>query len=101
MTGTDSPVRAASSICRLADSMIRQSAGTSLPASNRTISPTTKSSAWIWLTCPSRITMQTAADMVCKASMACSALFSWYTPKMALSSTTARMMMTSVSPRRR
>ena len=37
-----------------------------------------------------------AAVMVCRASMAASALLSWITPRTAFSSTTARMMSTSV-----
>ena len=95
LTGTDSPVRAASSIFMEAFSMIRPSAGTASPASSTTTSPGTSSSEWRETCLPSRSTLQVAAVMVCSASMAASALLSCTTPKMALSSTTAMMIMTS------
>ena len=76
LTGTDSPVSAASSILRLAFSIILPSAGTASPASSSTTSPTTSSSLWIVTIFPSRSTFDVAADISCKASMAFSALFS-------------------------
>ena len=96
-TGTLSPVRAASSIFREADSSSRPSAGTASPASNSTTSPGTRSALCSTVILPSRSTLLVAAVMVCRASMAASALLSCTTPKTAFSSTTARMMITSVS----
>ena len=97
-TGTLSPVRAASSICKLALSSRRPSAGTASPASKITTSPGTSSSECSSTCLPSRSTLLVAAVMVCNASMAASALLSWYTPRMAFSSTTIRMMNTSAKP---
>ena len=76
LTGTDSPVSAASSIFRLAFSIILPSAGTASPASSRTTSPTTMSSLWMTAIFPSRSTFDVAADICWSASMAFSALFS-------------------------
>ena len=95
LTGTDSPVSAASSTFKLALSKIRASAGTESPASNSTISPTTRFSLGVITTLPSRSTLEVAADISCSASIAFSALLSWNTPSTALRITTARMMMTS------
>ena len=94
-TGTLSPVRAASSAFRLALSMMRQSAGTASPASRMTMSPGTSSSLRSMTIFPSRSTLLVAAVISWRASMAFSALLSWYTPSTALMSTTIRMMNTS------
>ena len=77
VTGTDSPVSAASSILRLAFSIRRPSAGTASPASSSTMSPTTSSSLRTETTLPSRSTREVAAAISCSASIAFSALFSW------------------------
>ena len=98
LTGTDSPVSAASSIWREADSMILPSAGTASPASRTITSPGTSSSEWRDTCSPSLMTLQVAAVIVWSASIAASALLSWSTPRMALRSTTMRMMNTSASP---
>ena len=95
LTGTLSPVRAASSIFKEALSNRRPSAGTESPASSSTTSPGTSSSECRITIFPSRRTLQVAAVMVCSASIAASALLSCTTPKMAFSRTTARMMITS------
>ena len=76
LTGTDSPVSAASSIFRLALCMILPSAGTASPASSITTSPTTSSSLGMVTSFPSRSTCDTAADISCSASIAFSALLS-------------------------
>ena len=76
VTGTLSPVRAASSIFMLALSRMRPSAGTASPASSTTTSPTTRSSLRTETILPSRRTLLVAAAICCKASMAFSALFS-------------------------
>ena len=96
LTGTLSPVRAASSIFMEALSKMRPSAGTASPASSSTTSPGTSRRLSIVTCCPSRSTLQVAAVMVWRASMAASALLSCTTPRTAFSSTTSRMMMTSV-----
>ena len=96
LTGTDSPVRAASSIFMLALSMIRPSAGTESPASSTTISPGTSSSLFKVTIFPSRITLLVAAAISCRAAMAASALLSCTTPSTALIITTAIIIITSV-----
>ena len=94
-TGTDSPVRAASSIFMDALSSTRQSAGTESPASRRTMSPGTSSELGRWLILPSRTTLDWAALISCRASRACSLLASWTTPSTELSTTTNRMIAAS------
>ena len=94
-TGTDSPVSAASSIFILAHSIILASAGTASPASSTITSPTTKSSLLTVICLPSRNTLLVAAAISCSASIAFSALLSCTTPRIALISTTAMMMITS------
>ena len=96
VTGTLSPVRAASSILSDALSSRRPSAGTASPASSSTTSPGTSRLLSSTRCSPPRSTLHFAAVMVCSASMAASALLSCTTPSTALSSTTARMMNTSV-----
>ena len=95
VTGTLSPVRAASSARRLALSSTRASAGTASPASSTSTSPATSSSLGTVTSFPPRRTRLCAALSSFRAAMACSALLSWYTPSTALMMTTMRMMMTS------
>ena len=95
LTGTDSPVSAASSIFMLALSKIRPSAGTASPASRITISPGTSSSLFFTSIFPPRITFDVAAAISCRASIAFSALLSCRTPSTALMMTTVRIMTTS------
>ena len=95
-TGTLSPVRAASSALMLALSRMRQSAGTASPASRITMSPGTSTSLRSRDILPSRSTLLVAAVISWRASMAFSALLSWYTPRTALMSTTIRIINTSV-----
>ncbi len=94
-TSMDSPVRAASSTFSEAHSITRASAGTASPASSTITSPGTSASAFTVSWWPSRSTFAVAAAICCSASMAASALFSWYTPRQALISTTASMMIVS------
>ena len=96
LTGTLSPVSAASSILRLALSNMRQSAGTASPASSTTISPTVRSSLLTVVILPSRMTFEVAALISCSASIAFSALLSCKTPSTAFMSTTARIITVSV-----
>ncbi|CCZ95060.1 putative uncharacterized protein [Corallococcus sp. CAG:1435] len=93
--GTLSPVRAASSALRLAHCKIRQSAGTLSPASSTTTSPTTSSWLFTIVTVPSRKTLQVDSVMDCNAFIACSALLSCTTPKIALSNTTTAIIIAS------
>ena len=97
VTGTDSPVKAASSIFKLALSIILPSAGTASPASNNTISPTTTSSLLIIHCLLFLITLHVEAVIFCNASMAFSDLFSWYTPKIPLIITTINIIKTSAN----
>ena len=75
-TGTDSPVKAASSIFNEAASNNRISAGTTSPASSITISPGTNSSLLIVNVCPSLKTVAFGVDICFNASIACSAFAS-------------------------
>ena len=76
-TGTDSPVRAASSIFNVFASKRRISAGTTSPASSITISPGTNSLESTSVTCPSRSARAAGLDIDLSASIASSALPSW------------------------
>ncbi len=76
--------------------MILPSAGTASPASSITMSPGTRSEEWSTLILLSLNTLHVAAVIVCRASIAASALLSWITPSTALRSTTATMITTSV-----
>ena len=62
------------------------------------MSPTTSSALGTMQILPSRSTLLVAADMACRASIAFSALLSWYTPRTALTRTTISMMTVSVMP---
>ena len=94
-TGTDSPVSAASSIFMEALSRTRQSAGTESPASSRITSPGTSSELCIMTSLPSRMTLDWAALISCRAARASSLFASWMTPRAELMMTTAMMMITS------
>lgn len=63
-TGTDSPVRAASSLVRFLTSTRRRSAGTRSPDSSSTTSPGTSSSAGTRRTAPARTTRASAESIV-------------------------------------
>ncbi len=91
-TGALSPVRADSSISRVAALMMRPSAGIRSPASTRTMSPGTSSSAGICSSCPSRRTLVWTIIIFWSAATLDSALPSW------LSAITALRI---VSPNRR
>ena len=95
-TGTDSPVKADSSIFTVFTSNKRISAGTTSPASRITMSPTTISSPLTCSACPSRKTLATGEAIFFNASIASSAFDSWNTPRIAFSKTTAKMIMASV-----
>ena len=83
-TGRLSPVRAASSISRVAATQIRPSAGTRLPASISTTSPGTSSSASISTAWPSRRTRAMVFIIWASALTLSSALASWRSPITAL-----------------
>ena len=95
VTGTDSPVSAASSTFIEASSMMRPSAGMLSPASSTTTSPGTSPALSMVTICPSRSTFDFAAVISLRAAMASSALFSWITPSTELRTTTNNIMKTS------
>ena len=94
-TGTDSPVSAASSICRLTASTSRASAGTRSPARRRITSPGTSSRAGISISSPSRSTVAVGAAISRSASMARSARYSCTKPSSTANSTITAMAMAS------
>ena len=85
-TGALSPVRADSSISRVAAWTIRPSAGTRSPASTITMSPGTKSAISTTWTSPPRRTRDLTTIIFCSAATLASALPSWLMPRNALSS---------------
>ena len=91
-TGALSPVRADSSISRVAARMIRPSAGTRSPASIFTMSPGTRSSIGTCTTSPPRRTLACTTIIFWSAATLASALPSWFTPMNALK--TVRRMST-------
>ena len=98
-TGTDSPVRAASSHRRFIDSSTRASAGILEPASTRITSPGTNWVASISRTWPARRTLTEGTANRFRAAMARSARYSWVKPRRAFKMTMMRIMMPSmVSP---
>ena len=100
-TGTDSPVKDASSALSDWLSSRRKSAGTISPASSSTRSPGTSSAAAINFCSPSRRTRAWGEVIFFKASIAFSARPSWTTPRMALIRTMAMMTPVSIySPRK-
>ena len=94
-TGMLSPVNGASSVCRLASSTTRASAGILSPASTSTMSPGTISSARMRWRSPSRTTVDSGAASAISARTERSARDSWKKPSSALSTTIARMTMAS------
>src|SRR5262245_59990228 len=94
--GVLSPVRAASSISRVAATNRRPSAGTRLPASIRTTSPGTSVSASTSMACPSRRTRATFLSICCREDRLASALASPRSPSTALR--TVRPTSTRVVP---
>src|SRR5829696_1273126 len=98
-TGRLSPVRAASSISRVAATQIRPSAGTRLPASISTTSPGTSSSASISSAWPSRRTRAMVFIIWASALTLSSALASWRRPITALNTVSpARTAAVATSP---
>src|SRR5215217_7620257 len=98
-TGRLSPVRAASSISRVAATQTRPSAGTRLPASIRTTSPGTSSSASISSAWPSRRTRAMVFIIWARALTLSSALASWRSPITALNTVRpARTAAVATSP---
>ena len=96
-TGTDSPVSAASSIFRDAELISLRSAGTTSPASSRTMSPRTSSSVGITFLSPPRITFAYGLLLLFSASRAFSALLSCTSPMMAFSMTMRSIIPLSIS----
>ena len=85
-TGALSPVSADSSISRVAERMIRPSAGTRSPASIITTSPGTSSAIGTWVTSPSRMTRARTTIIFWSAATLASALPSWLSPSKAFRS---------------
>ena len=85
--GSASPVKEDSSIFKLWLSIILQSAGIKFPVSKITISPFTKSSAFISVVFPFLITFVICGVICFKASIDFSAFASWITPINALNIT--------------
>ena len=88
-TGTDSPVRAASSARSPRACRIRRSATTRAPASSDTTSPGTRASASACVHRPSRRTLAGSDTSWASAWIALPARYSWANPMSALSTTTA------------
>ena len=97
-TGRDSPVSEDSSVFKEKLLIKRKSAGTVLPSSKITISPTTRFSAGISTIFPSLLTVAVGADIFFKASKAFSAFISWMVPIKALIKTTPKIIKTSANP---
>ncbi len=95
-TGTDSPVSAASSTCRLRERSSRTSAGRLSPEASSTTSPGTSSAASTSCCLPSRSTTACGASRWRIACSAASALPSWTKPISALRTTTAAMTPLSI-----
>ena len=89
--GTDSPVRAASSILSVLTATSRMSAGTLSPEANRTTSPGTRSAPATVAFLPSRRAVTFSGTILLSASIALPALNSCTKPISVLSTTTARM----------
>src|SRR5215212_1195835 len=95
LTGNDSPVRAASSICRPLTSTRRASAGTLSPEASATTSPGTISPEETEVHEPSLRTTTSSGTISIRASMARLARYSCTYPMTALSTTTAKTTMES------
>jgi hypothetical protein len=93
--GTDSPVRAASSVRRFFASTSRRSAGIRSPDSSSTTSPGTSCSAGSIRVSPPRTVRASAESMLRIESSAFSALPSWMNPSSALRTTTAKVIAAS------
>ena len=85
--GADSPVSAASCVSMVAERTMRPSAGTPSPASRRTTSPGTTSTAGTSATEPSRSTRHCGTCSFDRASTLARALSSWRAPRSTLSTT--------------
>ncbi len=96
-TGTDSPVRADSSVVRFTASISLPSAGTKSPSSIRTMSPGTSSEAGRFCGCPSLSTLACGELSLRRAAKDFSAFLSCHTPKMALVITIKRITTASVT----
>ena len=96
-TGSDSPVRAASSIFSPGASSKRMSAVTISPCSSSTTSPGTTSAAGTTVTSPPRRTRACGDDIRLSASMAWPARYSCTKPTTPLKRTMARMMAVSLA----
>ena len=95
--GTDSPVKADSSIFKFALSIRRTSAGIYLPASIIIISPGTTSFEGISKRIPSLFTIAFGVLSFFKDSKAFSALYSWTTPIIAFINITISIIIESLS----
>ena len=95
--GTDSPVKADSSILRSRTFSSRRSAGTLSPDCSDTISPGTNSAAETRRRCPLRSTVASLGKPRANAAMAPIALDSCRNPTTALTTTTARITSASTS----
>mmetsp|Transcript_4044 Transcript_4044/g.6065 ORF Transcript_4044/g.6065 Transcript_4044/m.6065 type:complete len:289 (+) Transcript_4044:1880-2746(+) len=80
LIGIGSPVKIASTTCRLIDSHTRKSAGIWLPSSRTTMSPGTSWVASMTCTRPSRSAMASCTTSDCKAASVFSALYSCVNP---------------------
>ncbi len=83
-TGALSPVSADSSISSVAARRMRASAGTRSPASTLTMSPGTRESIDVSMSCPSRMTRALTTIIFWSAATLSSALPSWFMPIQAL-----------------
>ena len=98
-TGALSPVSAASCVSRVADRMMRPSAGTRSPASRSTMSPGTRSTAGTSATSRSRTTLACGICIFASASTLARAASSCRTPSTTLSTTSsATMIAVDTSP---
>ena len=98
--GTDSPVSEASCARRLAESSRRRSAGTMLPSSSSTTSPSTRSRAGRISSAPPRTTRAVGAESDRSASSDDCALRSCTMPITAFTTTMAKMMPASAHSRK-
>ena len=96
-TGTDSPVREASSAFRLTASRRRASAGIRSPVLKKIMSPGTSSFAGISVSFPSLRTDATGAAILFRASIARSARYSWIKPRPAAKRIMTKMTMASAT----
>ena len=95
-SATDSPVNAEVSALSDMHLISRISAGTTSPASSKTISPFTSDDVAILFISPSRLTLQNGVLMSLSAAIAFSALHSCTVPITALSKTINNIIPTSI-----